>query len=128
MYVFLDIFFLVFHASLIVFNVTGWAWQKTRRVHLGILTLTFFSWVGLGLFYGFGYCPSTDWHWQVKQKLGETDLPASYVKYYLDLITGVDWDPRLVDAVVLLLSLSAFGLSVWLNWRDWQRRQAARTS
>jgi hypothetical protein len=125
MYVFLDVFFLVFHASLVVFNVTGWAWQKTRRVHLGVLTLTFFSWVGLGLFYGFGYCPSTDWHWQVKQKLGETDLPASYVKYYLDLITGVAWGPRLVDTVVLLLSLSALGLSLWLNWRDWHRWQDA---
>jgi hypothetical protein len=25
------------------------------------------SWFGLGLFYGIGYCPSTDWHWRIKR-------------------------------------------------------------
>jgi hypothetical protein len=121
MYGFLDIFFLVFHATLIAFNLTGWLWQSTRRIHLVVLTLTFCSWVGLGLFYGLGYCPCTDWHWQVKHARGEIALPASYIKYYLDLLTGLDWNPLLVDMLTLVLGLAALGLSVGLNWRDWRR-------
>ena len=121
MYTFLDVFFLVFHTALIGFNLTGWIWKKTRRLHLGVISLTIFSWVGLGFFYGFGYCPCTDWHWQVKRALGETGLPASYVKYYLDALTGWDWDPLLVDPAVGVIGLVAFGLSVWLNVRDWRR-------
>ena len=128
MYVLLDIFFLTLHAALIFFNLTGWVWKKTRCVHLGVLTLTCFSWLGLGFFYGFGYCPCTDWHWQVKRELGETDLPASYVKYYLDLVTGLDWNPLLVDMSVLLLGLMALGASAWLNWWDWHRSRRTRRS
>src|SRR5262249_56219971 len=63
--------------------------------------------VWLGLFYGIGYCPSTDWHWQVKRARGETGLPNSYVKYYVDRLTGLRWDPRLVDVTVLLIGLAA---------------------
>ncbi len=125
-YVFLDILFLVFHTSLIVFNLSGWVWKKTRRIHLGVLVLTCLSWVGLGFFYGFGYCPCTDWHWQVKWALGETGLPYSYVKYYLDRVTGRDWHPRFVDLSVLALGLAALGASAWVNWRDWRRARGSR--
>ena len=41
MLVFLDLGFLVFHAVLILFNLIGWAWSKTRRLHLLVLTLTY---------------------------------------------------------------------------------------
>lgn len=121
MYSFLDIFFVVFHSVLIGFNLIGWIWKKTRRLHLVVLTLTVLSWFGLGAFYGFGYCPCTDWHWRVKRALGQTDLPASYVKYYLDRLTGIDWSPQFVDATVLAVTLAALGVSAWLNWRDRRR-------
>jgi hypothetical protein len=121
MYVFLDFFFLVFHGSLIVFILTGWIWSKTRRLHLLIMILTLSSWVGLGFFYGFGYCPSTDWHWRIKKELGETDLPDTYVKYYLDRVTGVDWHPLFVHAVILTFAVTALGVSVVLNGRDRRR-------
>jgi hypothetical protein len=114
----LDLFFVVFHALLVLFNLSGWAWSKTRRLHLIVLGSTFFSWLGLGLMYGFGYCPLTDWHWRVKRALGETDLPASYVKYYLDRLTGLDWDPGVVDLGVVVPSVCALILTVWLNTRD----------
>ena len=125
MYVFLDFFFLIFHASLIVFILIGWVWPKTRRLHLLVITLTFSSWLGLGFFYGFGYCPSTDWHWRVKKALGETDLPDTYVKYYLDRLTGLDWHPLLVHAFILLFAVLALGVSIALNWRDWRRSRPA---
>jgi hypothetical protein len=115
---FLDYFFAVFHGSLSLFILTGWFWSKTRRCHLFATSLTVLSWFGLGAFYGWGYCPSTDWHWEVKRRLGETDLPHSYVKYYLDRLSGFAWDPFAVDAMVLILGLGALALSIWLNWRD----------
>lgn len=121
MYTFLDYFLVIFHSSLVLFNLTGWAWKRTRRLHLAAIGLTMLSWFGLGVFFGWGYCPSTDWHWQIKRKLGETDLPTSYIKYYADKLTGVEWEPFIVDAATLLLGLSAFALSGWLNWRDWKR-------
>lgn len=119
MYVVLDYLFVAIHSGLVLFNLTGWIWASTRRVHLLVIGLTLISWFGLGLAYGWGYCPCTDWHWQVKRALGETDLPYSYVKYYLDRLTGLDWNARFIDAAVLLLGLSAFALSCWTNWRDW---------
>ena len=65
MYKFLDIFFIVFHTSLIFFNLFGWIWKYTRRANLVALLLTGGSWFILGLYYGIGYCPFTEWHWEV---------------------------------------------------------------
>jgi hypothetical protein len=121
MYAILDIAFFVFHASLIAFILIGWIWMNTRRLHLLVIGLTILSWFGLGLFYGIGYCPSTDWHWRVKTARGEIGLPNSYVKYYVDLLTGLSWDPGVVDTTVLIIGLAALGLSIILNWRDWHR-------
>jgi hypothetical protein len=126
MYAFLDYFFIVFHGSLALLILTGWAWRKTRRIHLITIGLTIFSWFGLGIFYGWGYCPCTDCHWEIKYKLGETNLPNSYVKYYIDKLTGFTWDPLVVDAVVLILGFVAFALSCWLNWKDWNSHPYAR--
>lgn len=123
MYAVLDVLFVVFHSSLVIFNLTAWMWGRTRRIHLVVIGLTVLSWFGLGIFYGWGYCPCTDWHWQAKRALGETDLPASYVKYYLDALTGLAWDPAVVDVGVAVLGLSAFGISLYLNVRDWRRER-----
>lgn len=122
LYTVIDYSFIVFHGSLTVFNLTGWVWKRTRRIHLITIGLTILSWFGLGIFYGWGYCPCTEWHWQIKYKLGETDLPYSYVKYYMDKLTGVSWHPFLVDISVLSLGLLVFGLSCWLNWQDHKRQ------
>ncbi|MBW2604675.1 MAG: DUF2784 domain-containing protein [Deltaproteobacteria bacterium] len=118
MYPFLDYFFIVFHGTWVLFNLTGWAWKRMRRIHLATTGLTILSWFGLGIFNGWGYCPCTDWHWKVKRELGEMNLPNSYVKYYTDKLTGLTWDPLAVDATVLILGLLTFTLSCWLNWQD----------
>lgn len=120
MYVFLNYFFVIFHGSLVLFNITGWAFKRTRRIHLYTISLTILSWVGLGLMYGWGYCPCTDWHWDVKRHLGEQNLPASYIKYYADYLTGMNWDAFIIDIGTAAVGISAFLLSVWFNWRDWK--------
>jgi hypothetical protein len=86
LYSFLDIAFLVLHSLLIVFNLFGWAWQRTRRLNL---LLTVGSWLIFAPWYGLGYCPCTDWHWQVKDALGQTDLPNNYRTYLLYAWTGI---------------------------------------
>jgi len=117
--IFLDKFFIVFHTLFALFNLLGWIWRKTRKLNLILLLITAFSWGILGIWYGFGYCPFTDWHWQVRERIGYHDMPASYVKFLLDTITGLDLDPLFVD----IFTGSAFGLalilSLYLNIRDY---------
>jgi len=116
----LDIFFVIFHSSVVLFNLFGWIWKKTRICNLIILGLTGASWLFLGLIVGtLGYCPLTDWHFSVLGRLGVSDLPNSYMKYLADRITGFDVSAPLVDKVTLYAFLSALVISVILNIRDY---------
>ncbi len=122
MYAFLDKFFFVFHSALIVFNLFGWIWRKTRVANLVVVLLTVFSWTILGIWYGFGFCPSTEWHWQVRAKLGHYDMPSSYTKFLVDSLTGLDLNEKLVDIfAVMFLTLALFA-SVLTNMRDWRKK------
>lgn len=115
----LDIFFVVFHTGIIIFSLTGWILKKTRRLNLIVLGIIGSSWLFLGLIVGMlGYCPLTDWHFTVLEKLGRTNLPNSYVKYLADRLTGKDFNAHLVDSVTLYLFLAALILSVILNVND----------
>lgn len=114
---FLDIFFTVFHSSLVVFNLFGWIWKKSRRLNLICLLLTAGSWGILGIFYGFGYCPLTDWHFSILEKLGYTDLPTSYLSFLFTRLTGLPIAQSLVDALTLWGLVLALLISLYLNLR-----------
>jgi hypothetical protein len=123
-YRFLDIFFVVFHTSVIIFNLAGWVWERTRKYNLALLLLTAGSWLILGWIVGTpGYCPLTDWHFRVLEKLGKTDLPESYIKYLADRLTGMDFSPRLTDHFTLWLFVAALLVSASLNLRDFTRNR-----
>ncbi len=122
MYAFLDKFFFIFHSVLIVFSLFGWFWKKTRLANLVVLSLTGFSWFFLGIWYGFGFCPSTDWHWQVRMKLGHDNMPQSYIKFLMDSLTGLDVNSTLVDMGTLVFFLLALFASIVTNVRDWIKR------
>ncbi|MCK4701677.1 MAG: DUF2784 domain-containing protein [Bacteroidales bacterium] len=126
MYRFLDIFFVIFHTSLIFFNLFGWIWKKTCRANLYLLLLTGASWVGLGLFYGMGYCPLTDWHFGVLERLGENNLPNSYIKYLADRITGMNFNQDIVDSLTLYFYLAALVISLVMNYRQIRTRNSLR--
>ncbi len=117
-YKILDIFFMVFHTILIIFILFGWIWSKSRRLNLLIILLTAASWTILGIFYGFGYCPLTDWHFSVLEKLGHTGLPSSYIKYIADRLTGSDFEQRLVDIMTMLGLAGSLFISLYLNIRS----------
>lgn len=122
LYSLLDKFFFVFHSLIIVFNLFGWIWKKTRRINLVLLVLTGLSWSILGIWYGFGFCPCTEWHYQVRMKLGLYDMPNSYTKFLIDSLTGWDVNANFVDVLTLVLLLAALTASIWTNLRDWRSR------
>lgn len=115
---FLDYFFLIFHSSLIIFNLFGWAWRKTRKLNLISLLLTGGSWLILGFWFGFGYCPLTDFHWKVLERLGKTDLPGSYIQYLFRRILSIEISPSLSDILALGGLLVSFVISCILNYRS----------
>jgi len=114
---FLDIFFTVFHTGLVIFNLFGWIWKRTRFLNLICLLRAAGSWGVLGIFYGFGYCPLTDWHFNILGKLGYTDLPTSYLSFLFARLTGLSIDQSLVDAVTLWGLIIALIISLYLNIR-----------
>jgi hypothetical protein len=122
---FLNILFTIAHLALIGFNLTGWIWKRTRKAHFITLLATAASWFVLGIWYGWGYCPLTDWHWDVKEKLGESNLPNSFIKYFADKITGRDIDPSLVDKATLICLVAAVIASVYVNFFKPRRNNTA---
>jgi hypothetical protein len=110
-----NIFFFVFHVALILFNLFGWIPKKLRKLHLASLSLTAFSWFVLGFFYGFGYCFLTEWHWQIREKLGYTNESNSYIHFLLVEIFGISIDENLVDVFTGIFFFAAIAASIYVN-------------
>ncbi|WP_036678803.1 DUF2784 family protein [Daejeonella oryzae] len=118
-YEFLNIFFFVFHTVFTVFNIFGWIFPKTRKVHLAAIILTAFSWFVLGIWYGWGYCFCTEWHWIVREKLGFEDSSNSYIHFLILKTTSLNLKEDIVDTITLLMFLLSFILSVWVNFKNY---------
>ena len=126
MYQFLNIFFFVFHTALVLFNTLGWVFPATRKWNLVSLGVTAFSWFVIGIWYGWGYCFCTDWHWAVRRKLGYHDESRSYIHFLILKLTGNNMSPQLVETATLLVFLISIVLSVWLNIRDYIRKKKGK--
>ena len=124
---FLDNFFLVFHTLFTLFNIAGWIWRRTRRIHLATVLITAFSWFVVGFWYGWGYCFCTDWHWKVREALGRPIMSDSYIHFLIRELTGIDAPPGPVDAATLWIFLACAAASIALNARDFLRWRAVRT-
>lgn len=114
---FLDIFFLVFHALLIFFNLFGWLIKPLRKANLIVLLLTGGAWFILGIFYGIGFCPLTEFHWQVLHKLGQYNLPDSYISYLIERFTGFLPGAKITDILTVVFYFIALGLSLVVNFK-----------
>ncbi len=114
---FLDIFFVVFHTLLIFFNLFGWIIRSLRKANLIVLLLTGGSWFILGIFYGIGFCPLTEFHWQVLHKLGQYNMPDSYISYLIERFTGFLPDPKITDIFTFVLYFIALVISIIMNFR-----------
>ena len=119
----LNIFFFIFHTAFTLFNMAGWIFPKTRKLHLITLSLTAFSWFILGIWYGWGYCVCTDWHWDIREKLGYEDRSNSYIHFLLLKLTGININHKLVEIATLSIFLLSSALSILFNIKDYYQRK-----
>jgi len=112
----LDLLLTLLHFVIIGFNLLGWIWKRTRKLHLIVVCATATCWFILGIWFGIGYCPITDWDWQIKEKLGEHNLPDSFIKYYADIIAGHSVSASLIDTLTAAGFFIAALLAVYFNF------------
>lgn len=100
------------HVALITFVLVGWMFPATRLAHLVLVLLTLGSWFVLGIWMGRGYCPVTDWHWKIKERIGEGRPPGTYIETALQRLMpgraaggGTDRGVVVITFVVAVLSL-----------------------
>ncbi len=115
MLAFLDILFFSIHIIVISFNLLGWVWKRTRKLHFWVIILTLASWLLLGIRYGLGYCFLTDWHWNIKRQLGEQDLPHSFIQYLLEAL-GIPIAPTTTDYITVLALVFVIIMSIYFNF------------
>jgi len=72
--------------------------------------------VWFGIFYGIGFCPLTEWHWQILEKLGVQNLPYSYIQYLIYRLAHVNMNPKLVEIATAIVFIIAFFASTYLNF------------
>ena len=108
---FLDFFLTVFHSAFVLFVVFGWIIPKFRKYHVTAILLTLVAWLLIGLYKGVpGYCPLTDWHWDVKRALGETDMPSSFIEYMAESVIGLNFPTMFINVVTV--SGLVFGIAM----------------
>ncbi len=111
----LDILLTALHCSIVLFITCGWLKPSWRKGHLIFITFVLFAWLVIGAWIGtIGYCPITDWHWDVKRALGETQLPASFIKYLVDKTLGINSDRFVIDLLTVGGLILGTALSVIL--------------
>ncbi len=120
---FLDILLTIVHLAIVGFNVFGWIPKVTRKAHFISILLTAGSWLLLGIWFGIGYCPFTDWQWQVKEKLGEINLPSNFIEYFVEKITGKDFDAQLVNNLITVCFSLVALISIYLNFFARKKRR-----
>lgn len=127
-YELLNIFFFVFHSFIVLFNTFGWLFQKTRRWNLLCLMLTGASWFILGIWYGWGYCVCTHWHWMVREKLGFHDTSQNYIHLLILKTTGIDIPEKPLETGIMIIFGTSLIASIILNIRDHAKAKKHRSS
>lgn len=121
----IDVLFFVFHTALILFNLMGWVWPPTRRLHFICIAATLFSWVVMGAFYGFGYCLCTDWQFQIRRHLGLPVFGHTYLQLMARVFLGINLSQSASNVLAgggLLFILVAM-FATWIRQR-WQRKHS----
>jgi len=108
-----DVLLTILHCLIIGFNLFGWIWKPLRRAHLVCIAITAASWFILGIWYGIGYCPVTDWQWHIKE---QHNLPASFITYYADKLSGKQIGETLISNITAASFFVAAGISVYVNF------------
>lgn len=118
-----DILLTIIHLAIVFFNLLGWMPRRTRKAHFISIILTAASWFVLGIWFGMGYCPFTEWQWNVKEQLGEKNLPPNFIEYMAEKLTGYDFSYGLVNKVIAISFTLAALLSVYVNFIGPRKRK-----
>ena len=113
---FTDLLLTLLHIIIILFNLFGWIFPATRKVHFICIVITAFCWFIPGIWFGWGYCPLTDWQWHIKEQLGETNLPASFITWLANKITGMRFSDSFINLLTLVLFILAAIGSIYFNF------------
>lgn len=124
---FADQAFFVVHLLLILFNMLGWIWQRTRVLHLVTLGMTAFSWFVLGAWYGWGYCLCTDWHFRIRRELGHADLESSYIQLLFRKLLGISLNHTVANTLAVGV-FAGIVLATVMVWGGQIRRMRAGTA
>ena len=81
-----------------------------------MVILTAASWFVLGIWFGMGYCPVTDWQWRVKELRGEMNLPGNFVEYFAEKLSNYNFDSQLVNIVTGVSFAVAALASLYVNF------------
>lgn len=120
-----DISFFAFHTGLVLFNLLGWIWRRTRRWNLYMLAATAVSWFVMGIWYGLGYCLCTDWHFRIRNALGYDDDSPTYIHLLIKLMTGLDLDSSVVQTGTAVGFVFALTMSLLANFGPRSRPRIA---
>ncbi len=106
----LDWFLNILHFAIVFMLCFGWIAKATRKFHRILLCVVTICWLAIGPLMGksIGYCPVTDWAWQVRTLRGETELEYGYINYLTEKL-GVYMSNGTTDLVVGVI----FGF-IWL--------------
>lgn len=118
-----DALLFITHLVVIGFNLLGWIWRSTQRLHLLVAGITATCWLLLGIWFGIGYCPLTDLEWNVKYKLGETRLPASFIKYLAEQVGATGISALTIDYCTGIGFALAVFASIYVNVKRKSRLQ-----
>ena len=100
------------------FQLRGLGVAENAAMAFGDHTAHAGSWFILGIWYGWGYCICTDWHWQVRRALGFHDGGHSYTYLMIHTLTGLDPSPITTDILTGGVFAVTTVLTVVLNLRD----------
>ena len=118
-YFVLNPLFHVAHIAIISFVLVGWVIPEARFAHLVLSLLTLGSWFILGRWMGEGYCPVSDWHWKIKESLGDGRPTVTYITFLLRKATGMDLASDQVNRVVIFVTVAVTMISLALNLQEW---------
>src|SRR4051812_18398103 len=111
----LDEAFFAFHSLVIAFNMVGWAWRRTRLAHLAVLGLTAFSWFVMGVHFGWGYRLCTDWHFQVRRRLGYPVPESSFIQLLIGRTLGLQISHQVSNALAVSV-FAAIIIATAISW------------
>ena len=116
-----DWFLNILHFAIVAMLCFGWMSKRTRKFHRILISVVTLCWLAIGPLFGkaVGWCPVTDWAWQVRRARGETDLEYGYINYLTEKV-GIYMSNQTTDIAVGIIFAFIWVMTLFLWWRERQ--------